>query len=125
MTPGATAARFVFWYSFPRFFIDFFREYPAHRIAFGTGQFLNVAMIVLGAALLYRSRQRRLGRLKSSLATTPFPDASLVAAPLASQRIVFVCLLAFCLTIPSNWTQDIPSRYGRRHPGLEYFWLYP
>ena len=110
MTPGATAARFVFWYSFPRFFIDFFREYPAHRIAFGTGQFLNVAMIVLGAALLYRSRQRRLGRLKSSLATTPFPDASLVAAPLASQRIVFVCLLAFCLTIPSNWTQDIPSR---------------
>ena len=24
-TPGATAARFVFWYAFPRFFIDLFR----------------------------------------------------------------------------------------------------
>ena len=117
-TPGATAARFVFWYAFPRFFIDFFRDYPTHRIALGTGQMLNVVMALLGAALLYRSRLRRLGRLKSSLAATPSPGASLATAPLASQRIIFVCLLAFCLTIPSNWTQDIPSRYGRRHPGL-------
>ena len=32
---------------------------------------------------------------------------------------------AFCLVIPSNWTQDIPARYGRRHPGLYHWWLYP
>ena len=32
-TPGAVAARFVFWYAFPRFFIDLFREYPTHRLA--------------------------------------------------------------------------------------------
>ena len=32
-TPGATAARFVFWYAFPRFFIDLFRDYPTHRLA--------------------------------------------------------------------------------------------
>ncbi len=34
-------------------------------------------------------------------------------------------LLALCLTIPSNWTQDVPARYGMRHPGLEHSWLYP
>ena len=124
-TPGATGARFVFWYAFPRFFIDLFRDYPTHRLALGTGQTLNIMMALLGAALLYRSRLRRLGRLKSSLATAPSPGGSLDAAPLASQRMAFICLLAFCLTIPSNWTQDIPSRYGERHLGLEYSWLYP
>ena len=66
-TPGATAARFVFWYAFPRFFIDLFRDYPTHRLALGTGQTLNIVMVLLGAALLYRSRLRRLGRLKSGL----------------------------------------------------------
>ncbi len=124
-TPGATAARFVFWYAFPRFFIDLFRDYPTHRLVLGTGQTLNIVMTLLGAALLYRSRLRRLGRLKRRPSATPPPGGSLDAAPLASQRIAFACLLAFCLTIPSNWTQDIPSRYGGRHPGLKYSWLYP
>ena len=108
-TPGATAARFVFWYAVPRFFIDLFRDYPTHRLALGTGQTLNIVMAVVGAGLLYRSRLRRLGRLNDSPATTSLADGALDVAPLAAQRIAFVCLLAFCLTIPSNWTQDIPS----------------
>ncbi|MGH9256949.1 MAG: prolipoprotein diacylglyceryl transferase [Vicinamibacterales bacterium] len=124
-TPGATAARFVFWYAFPRFFIDLFRDYPTHRLALGTGQTLNIVMALVGAVLLYRSRLRRLGRLESCLVAAASRGRSLDAAPLASQRIAFVSLLAFCLTIPSNWTQDIPSRYGRRHVGLEHSWLYP
>jgi hypothetical protein len=36
-----------------------------------------------------------------------------------------VLVLAFCLTMPSNWTQDVPARYGRRHAGLVHSWLYP
>lgn len=124
-TPGATASRFVFWYAFPRIFVDLFRDYPTHRLALGTGQTLNIVMALLGAVLLYRSRLRRQGRLTHSLAVTPSPGGSLDAAPLSSQRVAFVCLLVCCLTIPSNWTQDIPSRYGGRHPGLEYTWLYP
>ena len=124
-TPGATAARFVFWYAFPRFFIDFFRDYPTHRLALGTGQTLNIAMILLGAALLYRSRLRRLGRLSSRSAAVPMPGLGHDTAPLPAQRAAFACLLAFCLTIPSNWTQDIPARYGERHPGLEHSWMYP
>ena len=137
-TPGAMAARFVFWYAFPRFFIDLFRDYPTHRLALGTGQTLNIVMAVLGVAVLYRSRLRRLGRLKRSAGwglaaatvTARSEDATPAdrcddVPPLTSQRLAFAGLLAVCLTIPSNWTQDVPARYGGRHPGLEHSWLYP
>ena len=62
-TPGAMAARFVFWYPFLRIWIDLFRDYPTHRLALGTGQTLNIVMAIIGVALLVRSRLRRLGRL--------------------------------------------------------------
>ena len=57
-TPGATAARFVFWYAFPRIFIDLFRDYPTHRLALGTGQTLNIVMMIVGVVLLARLQQR-------------------------------------------------------------------
>lgn len=122
-TPGAVAARFVFWYALPRFVIDIFRDYPTHRLPIGTGQTLNILMALLGALLLYRSRLRRQGRLRSDPGSAP--RAATPKRPLSAQRIVFACLLLFCLTIPSNWTQDVPSRYGKRHPGLTHSWLYP
>lgn len=124
-TPGASAARFVFWYAFPRFFIDLFRDYPTHRLALGTGQTLNIVMTLFGVVLLYRSRLRRQGRLKNSKSLKMSTTTALDTAPLATQRITFACLLAFCLMIPSNWTQDIPARYRDRHPGLEYSCMYP
>lgn len=122
-TPGAVAARFVFWYALPRFAIDIFRDYPTHRLPIGTGQTLNILMTLLGAILLVRSRLRRQGRLRSGPGPAPRPVSA--RSPLTSQRIAFACLLLFCLTIPSNWTQDVPSRYGQRHPGLTHTWLYP
>jgi hypothetical protein len=115
----------VFWYAFPRIFIDLFRDYPTHRLALGTGQTLNLLMAAVGVALLIRSRMRRLGRLGGGLPEDPHPREARDEAPLVFQRIVLAGLLAVCLTIPSNWTQDIPSRYGKRHPGLQYSWLYP
>jgi phosphatidylglycerol:prolipoprotein diacylglycerol transferase len=124
-TPGATAARFVFWYPFLRIFIDLFRDYPTHRLALGTGQTLNIVMTLLGVVLLVRSRLRRLGRLAPR---APWPGGAAPTADVPSsllQRAAFAGVLLFCLTMPSNWTQDIPERYGRRHPGLEYSWLYP
>ena len=128
-TPGAVAARFVFWYAFPRFFIDLFRDYPTHRLALGTGQTLNIVMALFGAGALYRSRLRRLGRLRGTagwgLGVAALADRPEDASPLLAQRLAFAGLLAFCLTIPSNWTQDIPARYGARHAGLEHSWLYP
>ena len=123
-TPGAIAARFVFWYAGPRVFIDLFRDYPTHRIVLGTGQTLNIVMALLGVALLYRSRLRRLGRLKGRAIRCSAGEVPRLM-PLVSQRVAFVGLLTFCLMIPSNWTQDIPSRYGVRHAGLRHSWLYP
>jgi phosphatidylglycerol:prolipoprotein diacylglycerol transferase len=123
-TPGAIAARFVFWYAFPRIFIDLFRDYPTHRLALGTGQTLNLVMAAIGVVLLIRSRLRRLGRLKSA-AVDVRGNAGVDAPPRPIQRVVFVCMMAFCLVIPSNWTQNIVARYGARHPGVQHSWWYP
>jgi phosphatidylglycerol:prolipoprotein diacylglycerol transferase len=123
-TPGAAAARFVFWYPFLRFWLDLFRDYPTHRLALGSGQTLNLVMMGLGLVLLLRSRLRRLGRLapRRVPADGPVP-ADAPASP--AQRVAFALLLALSLTIASSWTQDVPARYGSRHPGLTHSWLYP
>ena len=123
-TPGATAARFVFWYAFPRIIIDLFRDYPTHRLALGTGQTLNIVMALIGLGLLVRSRLRRLGRLAGRTSRFTPPTVADVLPP-RWQPFALACVLAFCLTIPSNWTQDVPSRYGARHPGLEHSRIYP
>lgn len=135
LTPGAAAARFVFWYAFLRLFIDLFRDYPTHRLALGTGQTLNLVMTLLGVVLLVRSRLRRLGRLgtphasfstsTASSGSTASRDADPRRPRSLAQRLAFAAVLIVCLTIPSNWTQDVPARYGKRHPGLEHSWLYP
>lgn len=125
-TPGAVGARFVFWYAAPRIVIDLLREYPTHRLALGTGQTLNLAMAALGLVLLVRSRLRRQGCLRPTrTAPAPRPPSGGDPGPLLAQRVAFTLLLLACLTIPSNWTQDVPKRYGGRHPGLTYSWLYP
>ena len=124
-TPGAATARFVFWYAFLRIFIDLFRDYPTHRLALGTGQTLNFVMVAAGVLLLIRSRLRRQGRLKSGAAGRIGVERPPEKAPLLVQKVALVVLLALCLTLPSNWTQNVPERYGDRHPGLEHSWLYP
>jgi hypothetical protein len=121
-TPGATAARFVFWYAFLRIFLDLFRDYPTHRLALGTGQTLNLAMAGLGIALLIRSRMRRLGRLREPVLKRSAGGPEL---PGWFYRSVLIAVLLFSLMIPSNWTQDVPARYGARHAGLEHSILYP
>jgi phosphatidylglycerol:prolipoprotein diacylglycerol transferase len=122
---GAVAARFVFWYAFLRIFVDLFRNYPTHRLALGTGQTLNIVMTLVGVVLLVRSRLRRQGRLRTREVVPVKPPETLIGRPLLAQHVVLVAALLFCLTMPSNWTQDIPIRYGKRHPGLQYSWLYP
>ena len=34
-------------------------------------------------------------------------------------------LLVLPTVIPSDWTQDVPARYGARHPGLTHSAMYP
>jgi len=125
-TPGATAARFVFWYAFLRIGIDLFRDYPTHRLALGTGQTLNLVMAGLGMLLLVRSRLRRLGRLAARPSTVPMAASAHVdVGPSVLQRVAFAALIVMSTTISSNWTQDVPARYGARHSGLTHSWLYP
>jgi phosphatidylglycerol:prolipoprotein diacylglycerol transferase len=121
--PGAVAARFVFWYAFLRIFIDLFRDYPTHRFELGTGQTLNIVMTILGIVLLIRSRMRRLGRIPTRAIVTDANSAD--RAPSMLQRVALASLLIFSLIMPSNWTQDVPARYGERHAGIEYSVLYP
>ncbi len=124
--PGAIAARFVFWYASLRIVVDLFRDYPTHRLALGTGQTLNIAMTLLGLGLLARVRLRRIGWLAPRHeAPVPAPGTRPDRAPSIVQRTLLATALLFSLTLPSNWTQDIPRRYAKRHPGLEYSWLYP
>jgi phosphatidylglycerol:prolipoprotein diacylglycerol transferase len=115
---GRLAAHFVFWYAFLRIPIDLFRDYPHHRLALGTGQTLNIAMAALGAGLLVRSYLKR---------RPPFSAPAVGREVPASwtQRVLFAAVLLFSLMIPSNWTQDVPGRYGGRHPGLHHSTLYP
>ena len=122
---GARSAHFVFWYAFLRLFVDLFRDYPSHRLALGTGQTLNIVMAAVGVVLIARSEWRwRRGKRRISvqpLAVTGPPGGQ----HLAFKRAAFATLLLVCLTIPGNWTQDVPARYGKRHPGLRHSALYP
>ena len=45
--------------------------------------------------------------------------------PVGWRHMLFVVLLLFSLVIPSDWTQDVPARYGSRHPGLRHSVIYP
>jgi phosphatidylglycerol---prolipoprotein diacylglyceryl transferase len=127
--PGARSAHFVFWYAFLRLFVDLFRDYPSHRLALGTGQTLNIVMAAVGVVLIVRSERRwrtremRVGTCETLAATAA--AARPAARSLGWQRLGVALLLAFCLAIPGNWTQDVPARYGKRHSGLRHSRLYP
>lgn len=115
---GRVAAHFVFWYAFLRIPIDFFRDYPHHRLALGTGQTLNIVMTALGATLLVRSYLKRRPPFSPGVVG---PDIQ----PGWIQRALFAAVLLFSLAIPSNWTQDVPARYGKRHGVMQHSRLYP
>ena len=117
---GVLLGHFVFWYGFLRIFIDLFREYRVDLFFLGPGQEFNILMSVLGLVLLVISYRK-----KWPANYTPIRPPERETAGLLYQKLVFVSLLVFSLTLPSDWTQDIPKRYGERHEGLRYSLLYP
>jgi hypothetical protein len=46
-------------------------------------------------------------------------------AGLWMKRAILAVLLILPTIIPSDWTQDVPARYGERHPGLTHSAIYP
>jgi phosphatidylglycerol:prolipoprotein diacylglycerol transferase len=122
---GVLTGIFLFLYGFLRIFIDFFREYPTSLMGLATGQVLNILMSLLGLALIVAPFWRKRGRAKFTVAGTVIPEDSVASAAIGWRRVLFVALLLFSLVIPSDWTQDVPARYGKRHAGIAYSNIYP
>lgn len=115
---GMVFAHFVFWYAFLRLFVDLFREYPVETFGIETGQVINLTMATAGAVMLVWFHRRN--EPAESPAVAPASGGSLLAP-----RLWLVALLLGCLVMPSDWTQDVPARYGKRHPGMRHSTLYP
>jgi phosphatidylglycerol:prolipoprotein diacylglycerol transferase len=123
---GTATGLFLSLYAFLRIFIDFFREYPTTLLGLATGQSLNIFMSALGLFMLgWYSRKRGQAEASARGKIPVAAGASASGIGLLRRRIVFSALALFSLTIPGDWTQDIPARYGKRHSGLYYSAVYP
>lgn len=123
---GILAAHFIFWYGFLRIFVDLFREYPTTLLGLATGQAFNLTMSVVGAFLIFwfarRARTAQASEVSLPAVVSAWSPRIFRFWPKA---IALAALLLISLTLPSDWTQDIPGRYGKRHEGLRYSRLYP
>lgn len=57
--------------------------------------------------------------------TAPTAHASRRRRATWRQEAIFAALLIIPLVMPSDWSQDVPKRYGKRHAGLTHSTLYP
>ncbi len=117
---GMVTATFIFWYAFLRIFVDLYREYPTTLMGLATGQSFNLFMSLLGGFLFFRLHSKGKGTEPPALPATGAP-----AAGLWLKRVAFALVLVLPTIIPSDWTQDVPARYSKRHPGMQHSWLYP
>lgn len=122
---GVLTGIFLFLYAFLRIFIDLFREYPTSLLGLATGQVLNILMTVLGLVMIIVPYWRRHGGGDSAVARAAVVEERVATAGIRWRRVLFASLLLFSLVIPSDWTQDVPARYGKRHAGLGYSTMYP
>ena len=123
---GVLLGTFLFGYGFLRIFVDLFREYRVSFFGLPPGQEFNVAMSIVGAILIVWSVRR--GYAGVSPLTTSALSSGLnmdVRRATRARRIVLRILLILPLVIPSDWTQDVPARYGTRHEGMVNSELYP
>jgi phosphatidylglycerol:prolipoprotein diacylglycerol transferase len=116
---GFVTGLFLFLYSFIRIPIDIFREYPTSLLGLATGQALNAALSIIGVAVMILVY--RLPRSEDATVASESVDGS----GIRWRKIALASILLSCLVIPSDWTQDIPVRYGHRHSGLVHSTIYP
>jgi phosphatidylglycerol:prolipoprotein diacylglycerol transferase len=117
---GLLLGHFVFWYGFLRFFVDLFREYDSYWLGVGRGQYFNLLMAAAGLAIIFAAR-RYAGRRTRAGTGANRPVRREGSSSWASMA-AFYALVAFCLTIPSGWTQqvleDFEARAGVPPPGV-------
>ena len=123
---GTPTGIFLFLYGFLRIFVDLFREYPTSLLGLATGQALNTLLTIGGIVLLLAgySRARSATEPEAWAGLPPSGDGS-AQGGLAWRQIALAALLLFSLVMPSDWTQDVPARYGKRHAGLHHSTAYP
>ena len=125
--PGVVFGNFVLWYGFLRIFVDFYREYRTDFFGLPPGQEFNVIMTFLGIGLIAYFSKRRGEPIVHQAAGSaapgnPKPEPKPHLWP---RRAALLILLLFPLIIPSDWTQDVPNRYGKRHSGMTHSIIYP
>lgn len=122
---GVRTGIFLFLYAFLRIFVDVFREYPTTLAGLATGQVLNIVLSLFGLGLILVPLWKGRGRAQVAAAPSVNLQENPASAGIRCRRLVFAALLLFSLVMPSDWTQDVPSRYGKRHPCLDHSTLYP
>ena len=113
---GVMLGVFLIGYGALRIFVDLFREYRSELFGLPPGQQFNALMALLGIVLIVRAYRRPRSE------PLPEPRETMVGW---RRRAVLVALLLLPAIIPSDWTQDVPLRYGARHPGMTNSKLYP
>ena len=123
---GVLLGTFLFGYGFFRIFIDFFREYRTDLFGLPPGQEFNIGMSIVGIALIVwgirKGYEGAQPLTRSAISSGLNMD---VRKATRSRRFVLRLLLILPLVIPSDWTQDVPDRYGKRHHGMTHSALYP
>ena len=123
---GVLVAHFILWYGFLRFFVDFFREYRSSLYGLPPGQEFNVLMTVIGIGLLIWCYRREKMPAQADAAFTNLKASSVESTSEPRiKKLIFLLLLVLPTIIPSDWTQDVPARYGDRHPGMTHSMIYP
>lgn len=126
--PGRMGSLFVLLYAALRIPIDLLREYPIAFLFLPAGQTFNVLMALTGLTLLVKNvwwpAPGDASGSSTSNARTFGGRRANGERPVAT-RFAFAALVLLALVIPSDATRDVPARYGHRHAGLSYSWLYP
>lgn len=123
---GVVTGLFLFLYAFLRIFVDIFREYPTSLLGLATGQVLNILCSILGLVLIAVPWWRKhRGEVAAGVEAEPKAKDAVSSSGIGWRPVLFAVILLLSPVIPSDSTQDIPFRYGQRHPGLEHSILYP
>jgi len=122
---GVRTGIFLFLYAFLRIFVDVFREYPTTLLGLATGQVLNILLAMLGLGLIIVPSWKGRGWAEAPVPRAVSTQGDLPSEGLGPRRLLFAALLLFSMVMPSDWTQDVPARYGHRHPGLTHSAIYP
>jgi phosphatidylglycerol:prolipoprotein diacylglycerol transferase len=122
---GVRTGIFLFLYAFLRIFVDIYRMYPTNLLGLATGQVLNIALSIIGLCLVCIPLWKRRGKPGTLPEPAATSEEGLLDVGIRWRQVVFASLLLFSLVMPSDWTQDVPARYGKRHPCLDYSAMYP